>query len=93
MQIRFEMWLSELDISANVKQFIMQKYITNPKIILYYKKQIYSFPHFGIFRCTRLYRQYSVHLVPNSLSTKPTDGPPPVIAKKETRNRNQKVNL
>ena len=32
MQIKFDMWLSELDISFNVKQFIMQKYITNPKI-------------------------------------------------------------
>ena len=28
MQLRFEMWLSELDIPHNVKQFIMQKYIT-----------------------------------------------------------------
>ena len=33
MQISFETWLSELNISSNVKQFIMQKYITNPKII------------------------------------------------------------
>ena len=33
MQMRFEMWLSEIDISFNVKQFIMQKYITHPKII------------------------------------------------------------
>ena len=32
LRIRFEMWLSELDISAYVKQFIMQKYITYPKI-------------------------------------------------------------
>ena len=31
MQIRFEMWLSELDINSNVKQFIMQKYITKKK--------------------------------------------------------------
>ena len=32
MQVMFEMWFSELDIASNVKQFIMQKYITNPKI-------------------------------------------------------------
>ena len=33
MQMKFEMWLSELNISSSVEQFIMQKYITNPKII------------------------------------------------------------
>ena len=32
MQNRFEMWLLELGISVIVKQFIMQKYITNKKI-------------------------------------------------------------
>ena len=32
LKIRFEMWLSELGISVNVKQFIVQKYISNPKI-------------------------------------------------------------
>ena len=50
MPIRFEIWLSELGISINVKQFIMQKYITDPKIIFYNKHQIYSFPRFGSFR-------------------------------------------
>ena len=34
MQIRFEIWFQELDISTNVKQFIMENYITYPKIIL-----------------------------------------------------------
>ena len=29
MQMRFEIWLSELDISFNVEQFIMQKYNIN----------------------------------------------------------------
>ena len=32
MQTGFEMWLSELDIRSNVKQFIMQKYPTSQKI-------------------------------------------------------------
>ena len=49
MHMRFEMWLSELDIFSSVKQFIMQKYITNPKITsLLLKKKRARFTAFPI---------------------------------------------
>ena len=89
MRIRFEMWLSELGISINVKQFFMQKYITNPKITSLKNTNFTASPVLEVLDapyCT-LWEKRELKAVNSGIKDKNTQSPFVLFTEKERTGR------